>query len=130
MSDEHQTGAADRIRRSYEAFNARDIDSALAAMHRDVDWPDAIDGGRLRGRDEIRQYWLRQFELFDPRVEPETINPDEHGLFVVDVHQVVRDLNGQVIADRRVQHVYTIRDGLITRMDIREPSTSEGSSSP
>lgn len=130
MSDEHQTGAEDRIRRSYEAFNARDIDSALAAMHRDVDWPDAIDGGRLRGRDQIRQYWLRQFEFLDPRVEPETIHPDEHGRVVVDVHQVVRDLNGHVIADQRVQHVYAIRDGLITRMDICEPSTSEGSSSP
>jgi ketosteroid isomerase-like protein len=27
------------LRRAYEAFNARDIDGALATMHADVDWP-------------------------------------------------------------------------------------------
>jgi len=37
------------LRRAYEAFNARDLDAALALMHRDVDWPNAIDGGRVRG---------------------------------------------------------------------------------
>ena len=39
---------------------------------------------------------------------------------VVDVHQVVRDKAGKVIADSKVQHVYTLRDGLIERMDVRE----------
>jgi hypothetical protein len=27
------------LRQPYAAFNARDIDAALAAMHRDVEWP-------------------------------------------------------------------------------------------
>lgn len=39
---------------------------------------------------------------------------------MVDVHQVVRDLRGDVIADQHVQHVYTISAGLIARMDIRQ----------
>jgi hypothetical protein len=34
---------------------------------------------------------------------------------------VVRDLAGNVTADKMVQHVYQLRDGLITRMEIRKP---------
>ncbi len=109
----------DLIRRSYAAFNARDLDAAIAGMHPEVDWPNALEGGRVRGHDEIRQYWTRQFEVIDPRVEPRGIFEDDQGRIVVHVRQVVRDRKGAAIADERVEHVYTIRDGLIARMDIR-----------
>ena len=114
----------DLVRRAYAAFNARDLDSALAAFHPDVDWPNAIDGGRVRGHDEIRRYWMRQFEFLDPRVEPQTVAEHEHGRVVVQVRQVVRDLKGTLIADERVQHVYAISDGMIARIDIRDPTLS------
>lgn len=114
-----QQAPRDLIRCSYEAFNARDLDGALAVMHRDVDWPNAVDGGRVCGHEEVLGYWTRQFETIDPRVEPESIREDEDGRIVVDVRQVVRDLGGTVISDQRVQHVYGLRDGLIARMDIR-----------
>jgi hypothetical protein len=110
----------DLIHTCYEAFNARDLDTALANLHPDVDWPNAIDGGRLHGHQEVRNYWKGQFETYDPRVEPEAINEDEQGRTVVDVHQVARQLDGSLIADERVQHVYTIDAGLIARMDIRQ----------
>jgi hypothetical protein len=110
---------ADLIRDCYAAFNARDLDAALAGVHADVDWPNAIDGGRVRGREAVRGYWSRQFETIDPRVEPEAFSEDERGRVVVDVHQIVRDLDGGVIADQNVQHIYTISAGLIARMDIR-----------
>jgi hypothetical protein len=129
MATGQETDTAARIRRSYAAFNARDIDSALAAMHPDVDWPDAIDGGRLRGRDAVRRYWMRQFEVMDPRVEPHAIRVDGQGRVLVDVHQVVRDLKGQLVADEHVEHAYAIRGGVIMRMDIRQPSASDGSRS-
>ena len=35
--------------RIYDAFNRRDIDTVLAAMHPAVDWPNGM-GGRPRGR--------------------------------------------------------------------------------
>jgi hypothetical protein len=41
-------------------------------------------------------------------------------IMVVAVHQVVRDLDGNLMVDQMVQHVYTIADGLIRRMDIHE----------
>jgi hypothetical protein len=108
------------IRRCYAAFNARDIDAALADVRPDVDWPNAIDGGRLHGHDEVRAYWRRQFETLAPHVEPQVLSDDEQGRTVVDVHQVVRDLDGNVLVDQHVLHVYTLSEGLISRMEIRE----------
>jgi hypothetical protein len=111
--------AESRIRRAYDAFNARDIDGALALLQPDVDWPNGMEGGRELGHDAVRAYWTRQWQLIDPHVEPESFSDDEHGRVVVEVHQVVRDLDGALLADQRVQHVYTLLDGLIERMDIR-----------
>jgi ketosteroid isomerase-like protein len=105
------------LRHAYRAFNDRDLDAALALMHPDVDWPDAIEGGRVRGHDEVRAYWERQFETTDPHVEPKRF-AEEGGRFAVDVHQVVRDADGTLLADQRVRHVFTLRDGLIERMEI------------
>jgi hypothetical protein len=112
--------AEELLRRAYEAFNARDIEAALALMHPDVDWPNGMEGGRELGREAVRAYWTRQFSVIDSHVEPVGIIKDAEGRSVVAVHQVVRDPAGALISDRRVQHVYTIRDGLIERMDIVE----------
>ena len=108
------------LRSLYVAFNARDIDAVLAALHPDVDWPNAFEGGRVHGAAAVRAYWTRQFTLIDPRVDPEAFALDDEGRTVVDVHQVVRDPAGAVVADGRVQHVYTLRDGLVERMDVRD----------
>jgi len=32
------------LRRAYDAFDARDIDAALACAHADVDWPNGDEG--------------------------------------------------------------------------------------
>ena len=39
------------------------------------------------------------------------------GSVVVGVHQVVRDLSGKVLLDRMVQHVYSLKEGLIQSME-------------
>jgi hypothetical protein len=109
------------LRRTYAAFNARDVDAALANAHIDVDWPNVIEGVRIHGHDEVRAYWARQFEATEPHVEPTGMVRDEDGRIVVDVHQVVRSKDGSVLDDRVVQHVYTFRDGLVVRMDVVNP---------
>ena len=110
----------DFFRDLYDAFNARDIDTALEGMRPDVDWPNMIDGGREHGHSAVRAYWERQFETTDPRAEPERITLLGDDEVVVDVHTVVRDKEGNVIADNEVQHVYVLRDGLVERMDVRD----------
>lgn len=41
------------LRDAYVAFNARDIDAALALMTADVTWPKAFKGGFVRGCEEV-----------------------------------------------------------------------------
>ena len=108
------------LKKAYSAFNARDMDSALATMKPDVVWPNGMEGGVVHGHDGVRAYWTRQWSMINPHVEPRTFTPDSSGRIVVGVHQVVRDLSGEVLQDRMVEHVYTLKDGLIQTMDIRE----------
>jgi ketosteroid isomerase-like protein len=105
------------LRRAYSAFNARDVEGALALMHEDVDWPNGMEGGREHGRDAVRAYWTRQFGMIDSHVEPEAFR-HVGGRVEVRVHQVVRGLDGSVLSDGYVQHAYTLRDGRVARMDI------------
>ena|ERR1700732_1270937 len=111
------------IAQAYSAFNRRDIDSALALMSEDVSWPKASEGGRAIGKEEIRAYWTRQWQEFDPHVEPLDIIEQEGGSTEVKVHQLVKSLGGDVLSDCELWHVYTIANSLIERMDIRQSET-------
>jgi ketosteroid isomerase-like protein len=108
------------IRRAYQAFNARDIDGALATMQPDVEWPNGMEGGTVHGHAGVRQYWTRQWAMINPHVEPMTFDVDEAGKVLVGVHQVVRDLSGNVLLDRMVEHLYLLEGELIRSMEIRE----------
>lgn len=103
---------------AYRDFNARRLDAVLARMRPDVVWPNGMEGGYVYGHEGVREYWTRQWAMIDPHVEPVEISPDARGRFVVKVHQVVRDLQGSLLADQIVHHAYEIRDSLIARMDI------------
>ena len=104
----------------YGAFNRRDIDAILAAMHPEVDWPNGMEGGRVYGHEAVRQYWQRQWKQINPVVEPQSFHTDPTDATAVEVHQVIRDLSGNLLADRMVQHVYSIEGGLIRSMKIKE----------
>ena len=117
------------IAQAYSAFNHRDIDSALALMSENVSWPKASEGGRVVGKEEIRSYWTRQWQEFDPHVEPVEVIYQEGGNTNVKVHQLVKSLGGDVLSDSEVWHVYTIANGLIERMDLMESETSSNSTS-
>jgi hypothetical protein len=114
----------------YAAFNRRDVETVLASMCPDVDWPNGMEGGRVHGRDEVRAYWRRQWAILDPRVDPVHIEDDPSGRATVDVHQVIRDLSGTILKDQMVQHVYSFRGGLIERMDIQTPGPALAGSNP
>ena len=114
----------DLLPKIYAAFNRRDIETVLTAMHPDVDWPNGMEGGRVYGREAVREYWLRQWGQINPTVEPRSFHTDSNGATVVEVHQVVRDLSGAVLSERMVQHVYRIENGLISAMEIRESAAT------
>jgi hypothetical protein len=87
-------------------------------MHPEVIWPNGMEGGYVHGHEGVRAYWTRQWSMIDPHVEPVNIEMEHNGRFVVVVHQVVRELDGNLLQDTIVHHAYKIRDGLIERMDI------------
>src|SRR5438132_14333555 len=97
MSDE-----VDLLKRVYDRFNARDMETVLAAMHEAVVWANGMEGGHVHGRDEVRNYWTRQWAMIDPYVErlafahgPETEAGGE-------IHEVLRGLNCSALADTMV----------------------------
>jgi len=116
------------IEQAYSAFNRRDIDDALALMTEDVHWPRASEGGRAIGKEEIRAYWTRQWSEFDPHVEPMAITATDGGRVRVKVRQLVRNLQGDVLSDSEVLHVFTMKSGLIGAMDLGGESDSAGGS--
>jgi hypothetical protein len=107
------------IEQAYSAFNQRDIDGALALMTQDVSWPKASEGGgKVVGKEEIRAYWTRQWGEFDPHVEPLAMTEEDGGKTRVRVHQLVKSLQGDVLSDSEVLHVFTVNSGLIAAMDL------------
>ena len=112
------------LAQAYSAFNRRDIDGALALMSENISWPKASEGGRVVGKEEIRAYWTRQWQEFDPRVEPLEIVDQEDGTTHVKVHQLVKSMSGDVLSDSEIWHVYAVANGLIERMDLRQGETS------
>lgn len=118
------------LRRAYAAFNARDIEAVLSMMHPDVEWPNGMEGGYVYGHDGVRAYWTRQWRLVDPFVEPQAFSSEPDGRILVEVHQPVLDKHGGTLLEGRVQHIYSIRDGLVRHMEIRDLSEDAGSQVP
>ena len=110
----------DLIRKAYAAFNARDIPTVLATLHPQVRWSRAWEGDYATGHEEVREYWLRQWQELNPQVEPTGFQERADGRLEVSVHQVVKDKQGQLLFDGPVKHIYTIQDKLFKQMDIEQ----------
>ena len=102
----------------YRAFNERDIDAAVEHLAPGVDWPNAVTGGRVHGRDAVRAYWQKQWQEIDPTLEPMRIDVAPDGKAHVRVDQLVRALDGEILQNRKVEHVYKFDGPFISRMTI------------
>ncbi|HEY8561736.1 MAG TPA: nuclear transport factor 2 family protein [Pyrinomonadaceae bacterium] len=106
------------LQRLYDAFNRREFEKVIALMHPNVKWANGMEGGFVDGREAVREYWRRQFEVTRSRLEPLEFETDENGRNVVTVALVVTDLNGKTLAEKTVRQIFTIRDGLIVLFEI------------
>ena len=111
----------------YRAFNARDVEAATSRMAPDVDWPNGATGGRERGPSAVRRYWEKQWREIDPRVEPLNIDFDDAGDAHVRVHQLVRGLDGAILEDKKIEHVFAFEGPFIKTMTIvdRDPEPDD-----
>jgi hypothetical protein len=115
------------VKRLYEDFNARDVDSVLAMLTEDVMWANAMDGGHVRGHEGIREYWTRQWSMVSPHVEPAGFRKVDDGSIFVEVIQTIRDLEGNLLQDqthglkdKTVGHVFRFKDGRVSRFDVQD----------
>src|SRR6202789_886200 len=107
------------LKRVYERFNARDMETVLGTMQDDVMWANGMEGGHVHGRDGVRNYWTRQWAMVDPHVDPVGFSVGSQGEVIVEVHQVVHDLAGALLMDQMVWDIFRIEGGFILRFDIR-----------
>jgi hypothetical protein len=118
MNEEKMRSNVVLIKNAYTAFNARDIEAILRVMHPEVKWSKAWEGDYAIGHEDVSAYWTRQWKEINPIVTPLGIQERADGTFEVEVHQLVKDLEGNVLFDGKVKHIYTINDRLLQQMDI------------
>src|SRR5690242_16781343 len=106
------------LKEAYRFFNSREVDRVLALMTDDVHWPNGWEGGYLNGKEEVKQYWTRQWQQLNPIVEPVEFEKKNDGRIEVKVHQLVRTLTGEIVFDGVVTHTYQFKKELIAGMDI------------
>ena len=114
------------IHQIYNGFNARDMEGVFALLTDDVAWANAMEGTHVHGKDAIRDYWTHQWSVIDPHVEPLKIAKAADGSLVVDVHQVVKNLEGQTLIDERVKHAFRLDGGRVQRFDIQSDTQLTG----
>ena len=104
---------------AYGALNLRQIDTFLSLVTPDVAWPHALEGTILTGHDQVRTYWISVWGMISPQLTPVRYHAEADGRTGVLVRQQVRDLQGAMLVDRSIEHLYRITDGKIAAMEIR-----------
>jgi hypothetical protein len=112
----------DRLTALYEAIRRRDVDGVTAQLAPGVDWPDALAGSRVIGRDAVRAHWLAQWEVLDLDLHPRLMRELPDGRVAVLVDQIVRDRDGDLLSEAVVLQTYTFDGGLVSRMDVGDPA--------
>jgi hypothetical protein len=102
-----------------DRFNARDMDAVLSTLAEDVAWANGMEGTHVYGLEAVREYWTHQWSVIYPHVEPVRVSKAADGSTVVEVHQTVHDLKGQLLIDETVKHVFRLEGGRVTRFDIQ-----------
>ena len=96
-----------------EAYNAQDIDAFMAFYAEDCVIADLNGAASSRGAAQIREKHVNLFKTF-PNNKVELVNRVIVGATVIDHERVRREPDSEPF---EVAAIYTIRDGLIVRVD-------------
>ena len=116
MSGEH----VERLRRSYDAFNANDLDAALEIFDPDIEWHTYIvpgpGGGVYRGHDGVRELWSDAKRIFGDfrNVPEEMFDAGDQVVIFVRVEGVGAKSGAAVQA--RIAHLMTFRGEQVVRV--------------
>jgi len=110
----------------YKAFNDRDVAALVGGMHPDVSWPNFLEGGRIEGREALRDYWTGQFALVTPEASPIEMRELPDGRIYVRLHYVIKALaGGGVWTDEITNNTFTFEGDQIIRMDWGVPEDGD-----
>jgi limonene-1,2-epoxide hydrolase len=107
----------------YGAFNNRELETIISVMSPDVKWANGVEGGFVYGRDAVREYWTNQYQVIQVQLETLKFETDEKNRNVVTVHQIVKDLQGNLLADMTVKQIFTIENDSIVLYEIGATET-------
>jgi SnoaL-like domain len=107
----------------YGAFNNRELETIISVMSPDVKWANGLEGGFVYGRDAVREYWTNQYKVIQVQLETLKFEMDDKNRNVVTVHQIVKDLQGNLLADMTVKQIFTIENDTIVLYEIGETET-------
>jgi phage pi2 protein 07 len=107
----------------YTAFNKGELETIVSVMHPDVKWANGVEGGFVYGRDAVCEYWTNQYKVIQVQLEALKFELDENNRNIVTVHQIVRDLQDNLLVDTTVKQIFTIENGLISLYEIGETET-------
>jgi len=108
----------------YQNSNDRKIDTIIVHMQDDVEWANGMDGGYVYGQEAVKEYWKRQFAVVSSNVTPLKIHAS-NDVVKIKVHQVVHDLDGKLLADEIVWHIFHMQKDKIALFVIGEKIVSE-----
>ena len=103
----------------YDNFNERKIELVISRMTDNVKWANGMEGGYVYGHEGVKEYWTRQFSMISSNVTPIDIDT-ENDIVKIKVHQVVHDLNGNLLADELVYHLFHLQENKIAVFEIGE----------
>jgi ketosteroid isomerase-like protein len=114
----------DMVRRSYESFNANDIDAALAMFDPDIEWHTYIvpgpGGGVYTGHAGVRELWSEAKKIFgDFRNVPEQMFDAGDQVVAFVRVEGVGAMSGAAV-QARIAHVITFRGNKVVKVQSYE----------
>ncbi|WP_067904366.1 nuclear transport factor 2 family protein [Nocardia vaccinii] len=112
LSDEEIFGATLRC---IEAWNTLDVEKTLATYTDDVDYRDPATRGAIKGKDDLRRYLRKFFEVWDMQfrvVEDRRIAGANAQVCVWDVEITPRNGSGPAVVQRGMDMIHVRGDQL------------------
>jgi uncharacterized protein len=105
---------AELLRRAYEAFNARDVETLRELIDPEIEFGTTVEA--VRGFDAVVAWEGELRQTFDDyRAEPTDIL-EAGDLVIVDVHQTGTGKGSGVEVEHFFTHVWTVRDGRVVAL--------------
>ena len=114
--DERDVAMIDALRRTYEAFNRGDFDTAVQLAHPEVEMVPVGGQASLRGAAAVRA-WMEPDAFEEQRIEPLDFRVEGNKVLVRQ-HTQARGVGSGINLDQEIWTVWTFDDDLlVTRME-------------